>query len=187
MRRHKQSRVRDRTAAVARRLEWNEAPNVAIELAVRLVASTRMAASSSSIAVPPRRRAAPFFRPFQLATLATKLPRDDGWPFEMKFDGYRCQAEIISKTVRLYTRRGHHWTDKFAWVLPALQSLTGSTVLIDGEICALDAEGRPDFSLLNRRSGPAGRWSFMRSICWNGAARTWRNCRRSPEKSGLRS
>jgi bifunctional non-homologous end joining protein LigD len=100
-----------------------------------------MVASPSSVAVPPRRLAIPNFRPFQLATLAAKVPKADGWLCEMKFDGYRCQAAINGKEVRLYTRRGHDWTDKFSRVLPPLQNLTRSTALIDDEICALDAEG----------------------------------------------
>jgi bifunctional non-homologous end joining protein LigD len=120
-----------------------------------------MVASPSSVAVPPRRLAIPNFRPFQLATLATKVPKADGWLFEMKFDGYRCQAAISGKAVRLYTRRGNDWTDKFARVLPPLQKLTRGTALIDGEICALDAEGRPDFSLLKVAIGAGGPLVFF--------------------------
>jgi bifunctional non-homologous end joining protein LigD len=55
-----------------------------------------------------------------------------------------------------YTQRGHDWTDKFGRVLPPLQKLTRSTALIDGEICALDSEGRPDFSLLKTAIGAGG-------------------------------
>jgi bifunctional non-homologous end joining protein LigD len=84
------------------------------------------------------------------------VPKGASWLFEIKLDGYRCQAAISGKVVRLYTRRGHDWTDKFALVLPPLQKLTRSTALIDGEICALNAEGRPDFSVLKVAIGAGG-------------------------------
>jgi len=91
--------------------------------------------------------ALPAFRPFQLATLTEHVPEGDGWLFEIKFDGYRCEAAIASGQVRLYSRGGHDWTDKFGFVAPALAKLPGSA-LIDGEVCALDDEGRSDFSKL---------------------------------------
>jgi bifunctional non-homologous end joining protein LigD len=93
--------------------------------------------ASSFVAAPSRKLAPPAFRPFQLATLASKVPEVDGWPFEMKFDGYRCQAAISGKPVRLYTRRGLDWTDRFGRVLPPLQKLTRGTPVIDGEIYAM--------------------------------------------------
>ena len=90
----------------------------------------------------------PKFRPFQLATLADKVPDGDGWLFEMKYDGYRCQAAIAGDQVRLYSRSGHDWTEKFGFVAPPLRKLTKGTLLIDGEICAMDPLGRSNFSLL---------------------------------------
>jgi len=92
--------------------------------------------------------ALPKFRDFQLATLSDEVPKGDGWLFEMKYDGYRCQAAISGTDVKLYSRGGHDWTDKFGFVAPALSKLTKGTLLIDGEICAVDAKGRSDFSLL---------------------------------------
>jgi hypothetical protein len=48
----------------------------------------------------------------------------------MKYDGYRCQAAISGKTVRLYTSRGLDWTGRFGRVLPPLKGLTRGTLLI---------------------------------------------------------
>lgn len=62
----------------------------------------------------------PAFRPPQLATLEKRLPTDDNWLFEVKFDGYRCQAAIAGDQVRLYTRNGHDWTRQFGFIAPAL-------------------------------------------------------------------
>jgi bifunctional non-homologous end joining protein LigD len=109
-----------------------------------------------SIAVPPRRLPLPVFRPFQLATLASRVPKGTGWLFELKFDGYRCQAAISDKAVRLYSRSGLDWTDKFARLLPPLKKLTTGTLLIDGEVCAIDNENRTSFSLLKRALGSGG-------------------------------
>jgi bifunctional non-homologous end joining protein LigD len=90
----------------------------------------------------------PAFRSPQLATLADKVPAGDEWLFEMKFDGYRCQAAIAGDQVTLYTRRGHDWSQQFRFVVPPLRKLTKGTLLIDGEICAIDAQSRTNFSLL---------------------------------------
>lgn len=90
----------------------------------------------------------PAFRPPQLATLERKVPTGDSWLFEIKFDGYRMQAAIAGDQVRLYTRNGHDWTKPFGYVAPALGKLTKGTALIDGELCAMDETGKPNFTLL---------------------------------------
>ena len=91
----------------------------------------------------------PAFRPPQLATLTSKVPGGDGWwIFEMKYDGYRAMAAVADDQVRVFTRNGHDWTRQFGYLVPALSKLTPGTALIDGEVCAVDANGRSDFSLL---------------------------------------
>lgn len=50
--------------------------------------------------------------------------------------------------MRLYTRNGHDWSQQFGYVAPALAKLTKGSALIDGELCAMDEKGRPDFTLL---------------------------------------
>ena len=90
----------------------------------------------------------PAFRPPQLATLEQRVPSGESWLFEMKYDGYRMQAAIAGSQVRLYTRNGHDWTKQFGFVAPALSRLTKGSALIDGELCAIDAHGRSNFTLL---------------------------------------
>jgi DNA ligase D-like protein (predicted ligase) len=90
----------------------------------------------------------PDFRPPQLATLTSKVPAGDGWLFEMKYDGYRALAAVAGDHVKIFTRNGHDWTPQFRFLVPALSRLTDGTALIDGEVCAVNAEGRSDFSLL---------------------------------------
>ncbi|WEK04778.1 MAG: DNA ligase D [Candidatus Devosia phytovorans] len=90
----------------------------------------------------------PKFRQPQLATLVTDVPEGSDWIFEMKYDGYRCQAAISGDQVRLYTRTGKDWTEQFAAIVPPLARITKGTALIDGELCAFDDKGRTDFSTL---------------------------------------
>lgn len=91
----------------------------------------------------------PAFRPPQKAQLRRSLPKDEGWLYEVKYDGYRAQAAIAGDRVRLYSSSGIDWTDKqFAFLVPAFRELGPGPLLIDGEVCALDESGRPDFSRL---------------------------------------
>jgi bifunctional non-homologous end joining protein LigD len=64
-----------------------------------------------------------------------------------KWDGFRLITEKRDHTVKLRSRNGIDVTTKYAVLLPALQKIEGSCV-IDGELCALDANGRSRFQLL---------------------------------------
>ncbi|WP_201788071.1 non-homologous end-joining DNA ligase, partial [Devosia insulae] len=112
--------------------------------AVKAVPPKKQRGRGDSDSVPLTR---PAFRPPQLATLERNIPKGD-WLFEMKLDGYRMQAAIAGSEVRLFTRNGHDWTRQFGYVAPALSRLTKGTALIDGELVAIDANGRTDFALL---------------------------------------
>jgi bifunctional non-homologous end joining protein LigD len=90
----------------------------------------------------------PTFRPFQLCTLTDTIPKGGGWLFEMKFDGYRAQVAISGSEVVVYTRNGHDWTQQFKVILPPLKALTTGSILLDGEIVAIDKGGRTNFSML---------------------------------------
>jgi bifunctional non-homologous end joining protein LigD len=74
----------------------------------------------------------------------------------MKFDGYRAQVAISGSEVRVYTRNGHDWTEKFSMILEPLRRLTKGSALLDGEIVAIDQKGRTNFSMLKTGIG-AGR------------------------------
>lgn len=102
---------------------------------------------------PARRRAAaplPGFRPPQLATLVDDVPTGNGWMHEIKFDGYRALVAARGKEVRVHTRSGQDWTDKFGPLAAAIAALDLPPALIDGEIVAHDAAGNPDFSTLQK-------------------------------------
>jgi bifunctional non-homologous end joining protein LigD len=62
------------------------------------------------------------------------------------FDGYRVQHRVAAGSVKLKTRKGLDWTDKFASIAKSAASLPDS--IVDGEIVALDSLGAPDFAAL---------------------------------------
>jgi len=103
----------------------------------------------------------PAFRPPQIATLQRDVPEDDNWLFELIYGGYRCQIAIAGGEVRLYNRHGRDCTEKFGQLLPALSELTGGSLLLDGEICALDDDGRTDRNLLKTRIAEGGPLVFF--------------------------
>ncbi len=95
-------------------------------------------------------RAAPlprFVKP-QLATLVDDVPTGNDWLHEIKYDGYRALIATRGDAVKLYTRNGLDWTDKFGPLVDAIAALDLPPALIDGEIVAFDADGNPSFSAL---------------------------------------
>jgi bifunctional non-homologous end joining protein LigD len=90
----------------------------------------------------------PPFKPVQLATLVDAVPTGNDWMHEIKFDGYRAQLAVAGTSVRVFTRSGLDWTDKFPVLAGAVSALDLPAALIDGEIVAAGADGNPSFSLL---------------------------------------
>ncbi len=90
----------------------------------------------------------PAFREPQLATLVDTPPTGSDWLHETKYDGYRTLLAVGGGQCVAYTRSGLDWTGKFAAVASAAAALPCETALIDGEICAIDASGKPSFSTL---------------------------------------
>jgi bifunctional non-homologous end joining protein LigD len=83
-----------------------------------------------------------------LAQTATSAPDAAGWLFEVKYDGYRLLACKAGGEARLYTRKGHDWTDRFSPIAEALAKLRARECIVDGEACVVDAQGRPSFQAL---------------------------------------
>ena len=96
-----------------------------------------------------RATAMPGFIEPQLATLRAEAPSGDRWIHEIKFDGYRLQAHVTGGTVKLLTRGGLDWTDRFGTaVAKALAKLHVQAAVIDGELVVEGGGGASDFSAL---------------------------------------
>jgi bifunctional non-homologous end joining protein LigD len=75
-----------------------------------------------------------------------------GWLFEIKYDGWRVLAEGGDAGARLRTRGGKDVTPAFPEIVRALAALPCAHAVLDGEVCVLDAEGRPSFAGLQQRA-----------------------------------
>ena len=82
-----------------------------------------------------------------LTTAVDKAFSDKDWLYEMKWDGYRAIAEIKKNGILLYSRNGLSLAEKYPVIFDAVKKIPVEAIL-DGEIVALDAEGKPDFQKL---------------------------------------
>jgi bifunctional non-homologous end joining protein LigD len=88
--------------------------------------------------------------------LATSVddPFDNpAWLFEIKWDGYRAIAFIEDGNVRLVSRNQNDLTGQFPELRDLHKFVKSQRAVLDGEIVALDDEGRPSFSLMQQRTG----------------------------------
>ena len=86
-----------------------------------------------------------------LATLAEQLPAGEGWVYEPKWDGYRAIGYIRAGEARLVSRNGNDLTERFPDVTKALvKAVRTPDCVVDGEVCALDEQGRPSFSAMQQ-------------------------------------
>ncbi len=88
-----------------------------------------------------------------LALLTQKPPKGSDWAFEIKWDGYRLAVHIEPDRVKILTRGGHDWTDRFPAILAEASHLPLNTAILDGEAVVLDEKGRSDFGMLQRALG----------------------------------
>jgi bifunctional non-homologous end joining protein LigD len=86
-----------------------------------------------------------------LATLADKVPRGDDWLYEIKWDGYRIIATVAGGEPELRTRKDQDYTKRFENVARELvKALKTPDCVVDGEVVALDDQGRPSFSAMQQ-------------------------------------
>jgi DNA ligase D-like protein (predicted ligase) len=83
-----------------------------------------------------------------------KLPEGPDWLYELKLDGYRALAIKTGGKLQLRSRNDNDFTGRYPEIAAALRSIPDETV-IDGEVVALDEQGRPSFNLL-QNFGSAG-------------------------------
>ena len=88
-----------------------------------------------------------------LATLVDEPFDDDNWFFEIKWDGYRAIAFIENGKVRLVSRNQNDLTKAYPELGDIRQQVRARTAILDGEVVALDEQGRPSFGLMQQRTG----------------------------------
>ncbi len=85
------------------------------------------------------------------ATLVDAVPKGDDWLFEIKWDGYRIIATVAGGDPELRSRKDQDYTKRFEYVSKELvKALKTPDCVVDGEVCALDEEGRPSFSAMQQ-------------------------------------
>jgi hypothetical protein len=85
------------------------------------------------------------------ADTCRRPPCGSGWLHEIKHDGYRLMARRDPVGIRLITRRGNDWSDRFPLVVEAVNHLKVRSCLIDGEVVCCDERGLARFDVLRRR------------------------------------
>lgn len=86
----------------------------------------------------------------QLTDQRATAPDGERWLHEIKWDGYRLLADLHNGQVTLRSRNGLDWTGDFPEVSTAIAALPVRDARLDGELVVLDAQGRSDFSALQR-------------------------------------
>src|ERR1700687_294685 len=83
-----------------------------------------------------------------LATPIDKVPSGERWVHEIKFDGYRVQVHLRDAAVKIFTRRGNDWTNRFRKIAADAWHINAGSAIIDGEVVVPAANGGTDFSVL---------------------------------------
>jgi len=86
-----------------------------------------------------------------IPTPAKAVPESKSWIHEIKHDGYRLIVQRDGKRVRLFTRNGHDWTERYPRIVEAALRNRNSSFVIDGEAVLLGVDGVSDFNGLHSR------------------------------------
>src|SRR6201981_3687479 len=91
--------------------------------------------------------------PFQpcIPITGKAVPARPQWLHEIKYDGYRLILVREDKRVRLLTRNGHDWSDRYPWIVESALKNRFRQFVIDGEAVVLGVDGVADFNALHSR------------------------------------
>jgi len=84
----------------------------------------------------------------QLASPVDQPPEGKHWIHEIKHDGYRSQVVIERGQVRVFSRNGHDWSERYPSIVRAATNLRCKSAIIDGEAIVQDEHGASDFESL---------------------------------------
>ena len=86
-----------------------------------------------------------------VASERTSVPVGQGWIHEIKHDGYRMQVRKDGDRLRLFTRRGFDWTDRYPLAAAGARKLKAQSATLDCELVCCDSNGIADFARLHSR------------------------------------
>src|ERR1051325_4999461 len=90
------------------------------------------------------------------AVLVEKAPQEKGWVYEIKWDGYRALTVRKGDSIRLYSRRARDITKDFPEIAEAVTRMPVSSIVLDGELVAVDKQGHASFQLLQNFKDGSG-------------------------------
>lgn len=90
------------------------------------------------------------FLPPQLTRSREKPPAGEAWLHEVKWDGYRLVASVVDGRATVWSRNGLRWNDRVPEIVQAIEALGVDSARFDGELVALDNQGRSDFNALQK-------------------------------------
>jgi len=85
----------------------------------------------------------------QLASSVDQPPEGEQWIHELKHDGYRCQVLLEPDRIRVLTRNGYDWSDRYPSIIRAASALPCESAIIGGEAIVQNSTGASDFDALN--------------------------------------
>jgi len=88
---------------------------------------------------------------FCIPTRGLNVPAGPDWLHEIKYDGYRLRLERDGDRVRLITKGGYNWTERYPWLVEAALKNRHKQFVIDGEAVVLGVDGIADFEALHSR------------------------------------
>jgi bifunctional non-homologous end joining protein LigD len=124
----------------------------------RLISAISATSAVKSVNGPMKRPMPVQIHPM-LAEPVEKPFDGEEWLFEIKWDGYRAIAFIDGGKVRLVSRNQNDLTPRYPELKEMARLVSAKTAILDGEVVALDADGKASFSLMQQRTGfrPGGR------------------------------
>jgi bifunctional non-homologous end joining protein LigD len=142
-----------RSVAHAKLLSNETAPKKTASKSANKKSSANSASSAVKALAGAEQKPMPTVIHTMLATPVAKAFDNPDWLFELKWDGYRAVAFIESGRLRLVSRNQNDLTKQFSELASMPQFVKAERAILDGEIVALDEEGRPSFSLMQQRTG----------------------------------
>ena len=136
------ARIRD---AIKKKVKNETVGQAHRRLAVQLASRSGRPTIASLSKLPS---AKPHFVEPMKAKLVEKPPATGDWIYELKFDGIRLIAVRADKKVSLLSRNQNDLSARFPEIVEAIKNLAARECVIDGEVVALDDEGRSSFQLL---------------------------------------